>query len=134
MSTRTEGPLSARSIAALFASVLVAQAPSAFADPRPDAASISRGLGLVRQNCSMCHAIGPTGDSPNPAAPHFRDLHERYAIDDLGEALSEGIMVNHQPVMPQLHFSSDDVRDILAYLNSIQSRRRADAGRARPGG
>jgi mono/diheme cytochrome c family protein len=126
--------LSARSIAALYAGALIVLAPPALADPHPDPASISRGFNLVRQNCGMCHAIGPTGDSPNPAAPHFRDLHERYAIDDLGEALSEGIMVNHQPVMPQLHFSSDDVRDILAYLNSIQSRRRAEVGRAGPGG
>ena len=126
--------MSARITAVLAAGVFVALASSAIAGPQPDPASISRGFNLVRQNCSMCHAIGPTGDSPNPAAPHFRDLHERYAIEDLGEALSEGIMVNHQPVMPQLHFSSDEVRDILAYLNSIQSRRRADTGRGGPGG
>jgi len=128
--------MSVRSVPALTATVLLALAAPAVAQPRsqPDAASISRGYNLVRQNCSMCHAIGPTGDSPNPAAPHFRDLHDRYPIDDLGEALSEGIMVNHQPVMPQLHFSSDEIRDILAYLTSIQTHRTADAHPARPGG
>jgi mono/diheme cytochrome c family protein len=126
--------MSVRSILVLAAGVALAFTTSAIAQPQPDPASISRGLNLVRQNCSMCHAIGTSGDSPNPAAPHFRDLHLRYPIEDLGEALSEGIMVNHQPVMPQLHFSSDDIRDILAYLTSIQSRTEAQSQPVRPGG
>ncbi len=88
------------------------------------AASIQRGHDLVQNDCSMCHAIGPTGDSPNPLAPRFRELHKRYPIEDLAEALSEGIMVGH-PQMPQFRFGSGEVADIIAYLQSIQTRQHA---------
>ncbi len=95
-------------------------APSALAQPAPQDQSVARGLALVMRNCSMCHAIGRAGDSPNPQAPHFRDLHQRYPIDNLGEALAEGILVGH-PQMPEFRFSGQEVSDIIAYLKSIQT-------------
>jgi mono/diheme cytochrome c family protein len=84
-------------------------------------ASLGHGHELLRTNCSMCHAVGRTGASPNPASPAFRELGARYPIDDLAEALAEGIIVGH-PQMPQFKFSGDDVTDIIAYLKSIQAR------------
>lgn len=99
-------------------------ATAALAQPKTDA-SVERGHALVERNCSMCHAIGPTGDSPNPLSPHFRDLHERYPVEDLGEALSEGIMVGH-PQMPQFRFGAGEIADIIAYLQSIQTRQHAE--------
>jgi cytochrome c len=98
-------------------------ATAALAQPKADA-SVERGHALVERNCSMCHAIGPTGDSPNPLSPHFRDLHQRYPVEDLAEALSEGIMVGH-PQMPQFRFAPDEIADIIAYLQSIQTRQHA---------
>ena len=95
-------------------------AVAALAQPPPQDPSVARGLALVTRNCSMCHAIGRVGDSPNPQAPHFRDLHQRYPIDNLGEALAEGILVGH-PQMPEFRFSGQEVRDIIAYLKSIQT-------------
>ena len=109
-------------------------ATSAFAAPGNEAASIQRGHDLAEADCSMCHAIGPTGDSPNPLSPHFRDLHLRYPVEDLGEALSEGIMVGH-PQMPQFRFAPHEVADLIAYLQSIQTKQRADLAPPRaPGG
>jgi mono/diheme cytochrome c family protein len=72
----------------------------------------------------MCHAIGPYGDSPNGLAPRFRELHRRYPVENLGEALAEGIIVGH-PEMPQFHFSAGEVSDIVAYLQSIQTHQHA---------
>lgn len=109
---------------AVIAFAVLAAATPALAAPADDAASIQRGHDLVQNNCSMCHAIGPTGDSPNPLSPHFRDLHLRYPIEDLAEALSEGIMVGH-PQMPQFRFGADEIHDIIAYLQSIQTRQHA---------
>jgi cytochrome c len=86
--------------------------------------SAARGLELVRRNCGMCHAIGETGDSPNKQAPRFRELGRRYPIDDLAEALAEGILTGH-PAMPQFRFSPAEVDDIIAYLKSVQVRNQA---------
>jgi mono/diheme cytochrome c family protein len=92
-------------------------------------ASEARGQALVQRNCGMCHAVGRSGASPNPAAPAFRDLNRRYGIEDLGEALAEGLITGH-PEMPEFRFSPAEVDDIIRYLNSIQTRRAASAGRA----
>ena len=82
--------------------------------------SEARGHEIVAQYCGGCHAIGVTGDSPNAKAPHFRELHLRYPVDNLAEALAEGILAGH-PEMPEFRFASDDVKDIIAYLKSVQT-------------
>ena len=80
----------------------------------------ARGHVLVQRNCAMCHAVERTGDSPNRVAPAFRDLHLRYSVDSLAEALTEGIIVGH-PQMPEFRFGVDDVKAIIRYLDSIQT-------------
>lgn len=89
----------------------------------------ARGRLLVQRYCSDCHAVTRTGRSPNPAAPPFRDLNQRYKIDDLGEALAEGILTGH-PAMPEFKFPPQDVTAVLAYLKSIQTLQKATG---RPG-
>jgi hypothetical protein len=65
--------------------------------------------------------VGRDGNSPNPASPPFRELNRRYHIDDLGEALAEGILTGH-PAMPEFRFPPEDIAAILQYLKSIQTR------------
>lgn len=84
----------------------------------------ARGALLTQRYCAGCHAVKRTGDSPNPAAPRFRDLNSRYRIDDLGEALAEGILTGH-PAMPEFRFPPRDVAAVLAYLKSIQTHQQA---------
>ena len=91
---------------------------------------MARGHLLVQRYCAGCHAVNRTGASPNAAAPPFRDLNARYRIDELGEALAEGILTGH-PAMPQFTFSPSDVQAVLAYLKSIQSLQQA-SGRGLP--
>lgn len=107
--------------AALLAFALLAAAPAASAQTR---AQLERGEALVERNCAACHAVGVKGDSPDPAAPPFRELHRRYSIDNLAEALSEGMLTGH-PAMPEFEFPPNDVRAIIAYLKSIQTNQRA---------
>jgi mono/diheme cytochrome c family protein len=83
------------------------------------AGSAARGGLLVTEACSACHATGRTGASRNPDAPPFRELGRRYPIEDLEEALAEGIVTGHAE-MPQFRFDAADVDDIVAYLKSIQ--------------
>ena len=97
------------------ASVLTAQAQ----DADQDAASIARGAAFAQSHCARCHAIGRTGDSPLKQAPPFRTLHERYPVENLQEALGEGILTGH-PEMPEFELDPDQIDDFLVYLNSLQ--------------
>ncbi|GGJ30058.1 c-type cytochrome [Neoroseomonas lacus] len=90
--------------------------------PAPDQAtaqSIAEGRHLLETRCAACHAIGPTGASPRPGAPAFRDLHKRYPVDQLTEALAEGIVTGH-PDMPVVAFDETQVAAVVAYLRSLE--------------
>jgi mono/diheme cytochrome c family protein len=89
-----------------------------------EAASPARGRPLVQRNCGVCHSVAAKGGSPNPMAPPLRDLHNYFAMDQLAEALRAGLLSNH-PAMPQFRFTVGEVDDIVAYLQSIQSRAEA---------
>lgn len=89
------------------------------AQPSYAAPNLKQGEALLTRDCSRCHAVGPTGNSPRADAPAFRTLGTRYPIDALEEALGEGIMSGH-PDMPEFKFDADEVGGIIDYLKSIQ--------------
>jgi cytochrome c len=64
-------------------------------DPRQQ-----RGLTFARANCARCHSIDKVTVSPLKLAPPFRELHKRYPVETLEEALGEGIVTGH-PNMPE---------------------------------
>ena len=80
---------------------------------------VQRGATFARVNCSQCHAIGLIGESPLSEAPPFRTLHERYPVEDLAEALAEGITTGH-PSMPEFQLDAAQINDLIAYLKSIE--------------
>ena len=80
---------------------------------------IAAGKMLVEANCSRCHAVGPTGDSPLAKAPPFREVVTRYPPESLGEALVEGIVTGHNE-MPEFVFEADQAEEIIAYLDSLK--------------
>ncbi|MGU3340734.1 c-type cytochrome [Methylobacterium mesophilicum] len=80
---------------------------------------VRQGETLARTNCARCHAVGRVGESPLGAAPPFRELHTRYPVEDLGEALTEGIRTGH-PSMPEFRFDSDQAEDLIAYMKSLE--------------
>lgn len=116
-SAKRPQPRRMRASALLLAAVLAFSATAHAGDP---AASEARGRALVEKNCSMCHAIGRAGDSPFQPAPRFRELGQRYKIDDLAEALAEGLITGH-PAMPEFRFTPAEVNDIVRYLKSVQT-------------
>jgi cytochrome c len=86
------------------------------------AGPISRGRAIAGENCARCHAIGRHGESPNPKAPPFRLLHRRFPLEQIEEALAEGIMVGHNgPEMPQFVLAPGQINDLIAYLHTISS-------------
>jgi cytochrome c len=82
-----------------------------------------RGRLLAERDCAVCHATGPSDHSPLAAAPPFRELHRRYDVENLAEALAEGIVTGH-PAMPSKPYPPDDVRDLIAYLRTLEPRDR----------
>ena len=78
-----------------------------------------RGRALAAANCSGCHAINRTGTSPLAAAPAFRDIHRRYPVSQLAEALAEGIVTGHS-AMPEFQMTRAQIADFLAYLRTLQ--------------
>lgn len=106
----------------ILASMAVVSALAVAAHAQPPMPE--RGQVLVERYCGGCHAVGRTGDSPEPAAPPLRELNRRYAPEMLGEALAEGILAGH-PMMPEFRFPPEDVQAIIDYLDSIQTRRPA---------
>jgi cytochrome c len=114
----TELHISALGGLALAAALAVSLAASA------QTGSPQRGHDLVVRNCGMCHAVGRSDVSASPSAPAFRDLNQRYPVDNLAEALAEGILTGH-PQMPEFSFNAAQVADIIAYLQSIQTQQPA---------
>lgn len=81
--------------------------------------SEQRGLVFAKTNCAQCHSIDPVGPSPLSVAPPFRDLHERYPVEDLQESLAEGIRTGH-PGMPEFVLEPDQIGDFIAFLKSLE--------------
>lgn len=87
---------------------------------KPDA-SVERGHALAVEYCSRCHAVEPGKTSPVADAPPFYTFAQRWPLEDLEEALAEGIMVSHQKYqMPVFQFDPDQIADFIAYLRTIQ--------------
>jgi cytochrome c len=78
-----------------------------------------RGKNFVVTNCSRCHSVDKVTPSPLKIAPPFRDLHMKYPIETLQEALAEGISTGH-PTMPEFRLEPDQINDVLAYLKSLE--------------
>jgi mono/diheme cytochrome c family protein len=81
--------------------------------------AVDRGRRFAEANCAHCHAVARFGDSPLPIAPPFRTLHEKYPVEYLEEAFAEGIVSGH-PSMPQFELPPDQIRDLIAYLKSLE--------------
>jgi mono/diheme cytochrome c family protein len=83
------------------------------------AASEQRGLAFARIHCAQCHAIDKFSESPLKIAPPFRTLHLKYPVENLEEALAEGISTGH-PSMPEFRLEVDQIGDFIAFLKTLQ--------------
>ncbi len=81
-------------------------------------ADVARGRAIAEARCARCHAIGRDDAAKHPEAPNFRDLHRRWPVEMMQEALAEGIMTGH-PDMPEARFEADEIDAFLAYLDSL---------------
>lgn len=89
---------------------------------RADIGDPKRGHEIARQYCSPCHAVeAKEKKSPVADAPPFRTFASKWPLEDIEEALAEGIMVGHEGVqMPVFELDPPAIEDLIAYLRSIQ--------------
>ena len=104
--------------AALWLAGCAAAADRPVAPDAGPAGSVARGAALAQARCASCHAVERSGDSPMPGAPPFRRLSDRYPVADLQEGLAEGLVTAH-PGMPEFAFEADEIRDLIAYLETL---------------
>jgi cytochrome c len=104
-----------------FACCLLLAAGAASAKTPANAQLLKRGQAIAQHNCGRCHAVGAKGESANPKSPPFRSLARKYPLNNLEEALAEGIVVGHEGLeMPQFRLNAAQIEALLAYLGSIQ--------------
>jgi cytochrome c len=84
--------------------------------------AVARGRAFAQTNCATCHAIDPTGESPYAPAIPFRELSQNYPVENLAEALAEGIGVGHsgEVQMPEYTLNPEEIDEFLGYLATIQ--------------
>ncbi len=102
--------------AALAAMIVVVASERAHAD---EATLPAAGRMIAERLCGACHATGPDGASPHPAAPPFRVFASRMELDDIQQHLQEGIVAGHRD-MPFVRLSRQDARAMRSYLRSLQ--------------
>lgn len=112
----------------MAAAVLLVSACAAPEPPPTDPAAVSVGTELeelaadgrdiAEAQCAACHAIGEYGESPNPQAPVFRTIFQRYDPSVLEDELIAGIRVSHP--MPAFQLNPQGVDALIVYLRSVQ--------------
>jgi mono/diheme cytochrome c family protein len=78
-----------------------------------------RGKTFAQTHCARCHAIDRVSASPVKDAPPLRTLHLQYPIENLEEALAEGIYTGH-PEMRTFALVPGQIHDLLAYLKTLE--------------
>jgi mono/diheme cytochrome c family protein len=117
-----EGFMKRATVRLLFCSAFALASLSGLAAADTDAQlQIKAGHEIAERFCARCHAIGPEGSSPHKSAPPFRAIVAKGNVQNLEEALGEGIIVGH-PDMPQFQFKPQDVGALVAYLKSLSGK------------
>lgn len=91
--------------------------------------SVEWGRRLAEANCARCHAVGPQGRSPNAFAPEFRNLRQTHSQESIEATFAKEGVLEHPP-MPHFAHSPGDGRDILNYIETIQTPAASPEGQA----
>ena len=81
--------------------------------------TVQRGTTFAQANCASCHSIDKVTLSSLPLAPPFRSLHLRYPVENLAEALAEGIVTGH-PNMPEFRLDPGQIGDFIDFLKTLE--------------
>lgn len=105
-------------LTALTVTILLAMALPAVAG---QGRAADRGHRMAIARCSSCHAVGLTGQSPNPKSPPFRDIAATYEEHSLQAKLTEIDETGHYD-MPSIRVHSNEISDLVAYFTRLNRR------------
>lgn len=106
-------------LAAVLGLMTASGCQTAPAGPRP-AGDPVEGKRVSEQLCASCHAVSPGGKSPNPDAPPFPGLPDRYGARSLADDLENAVSISHLK-MPTFYLGEGHGDDIAAYLASLKA-------------
>jgi mono/diheme cytochrome c family protein len=106
---------------ALVGSTLAVQAMPADAQRPDNAESAAIGKQVAQRHCGGCHAIEASGASPNPKAPPFPLIAERYPGANPAPVLIDGTVVRH-PGMPEFNLIEHETDGLVAYIRRVSRR------------
>ncbi|MBS3650699.1 c-type cytochrome [Pseudaminobacter sp. 19-2017] len=82
------------------------------------AQDVRQGRELAREVCASCHEIRPgQSRSPIATAPSFQRIAETPGMT--AAALNVWLTVHEHPTMPMIKLSRDEVRNVSAYILSL---------------
>lgn len=82
---------------------------------------IAAGKKIAEKLCARCHAVERTGLSPNQKAPAFRTFAQKWPVENLEEALAEGIVVGAH-IMPEFEFEPQEITNLLAHIEALSTK------------
>lgn len=80
---------------------------------------IDQGRKLSEINCTRCHNIEASGESPLTDAPPFRELAKNYTPEELTDGFMEGLAVRH-PLMPDWEVTEPQAEALTTYIMSLK--------------
>ncbi|NKB60544.1 MAG: c-type cytochrome [Alphaproteobacteria bacterium] len=83
------------------------------------APNLEAGEHIAQTFCAKCHAVETVGKSPLEPAPPFRTFHKKWPLENLEEALAEGIVVGHE-AMPAFELSTEQISDLIGYMRTLE--------------
>ncbi len=84
---------------------------------RAQEGDIAAGQAYAKQICAACHAVLPNEQvSPLPQAPTFQKVADTPGMTEM--ALTVWLQSSH-PTMPNIVLAPDDMRNVVAYIRSL---------------
>ena len=80
-------------------------------------ADAAAGEAYAEKVCAQCHAIHPSGVSPELTAPPFKDVANTPGMTDT--ALRVWLSTSH-PTMPNIVIEPEDMDNVIAYILSLK--------------
>jgi mono/diheme cytochrome c family protein len=100
------------------------QTEEAAGQPLTEEQLVAKGKSIAQTRCGSCHSVGPSGKSPVAGTTPLRKFRRDWTNAELREALSTGVISDHDeadPKVPSIKLSEAEIDALLAYAKAISA-------------